>query len=75
MAQEELWKWIENGCQRKLVATQLYKPMTSVELCRLCQVQNPSILPQDVYAILRDMHARGIVQILNEKHRKGRLCL
>ena len=72
-AQKYLGKWLDNGSQRRLVATSLYKPMTSLELCRLCREQNPSVQPQDVWALLRDMANKGIAMAVNSRLRKGRL--
>lgn len=67
----EVLRWIENGQRRRVVATTIYKPMTSVELCRACQEKHPSLQPKNVWEILRDMTVKGFAEKLNSKNRKG----
>ena len=71
--QRTLWKWIEGGSRRHLLVTQLYKPLTTGQLCVLCQQHNPKIRIQDVHALLLDLIEKGLVRAVNRRRRVGRV--
>ena len=67
------WIWLRNSPQREVLAKSLYKPMTTCQIAGLCQRHNPKIRASDVNAHFRDMAAKGLVRVVNNRCRTGRL--
>lgn len=65
--------WLKRGTQRAAVAQALRKPMTGTEICSAARAINPLIQLRDVWHLLRQMQARGLVECLNPRLVTGRL--
>jgi hypothetical protein len=65
--------WLKRGKQRQAVALALRKPMTSKEIYVVARVHIPSLQLRDVWQLLREMQARGLVTCHNPRLVTGRL--
>jgi len=69
----ELGVWLKQGCQRHAVARVLRKPMTPNEIWRAARLLAPRIQLRDVWFLLRQMQAKGLVRCLNPNTVTGKL--
>jgi len=65
--------WLKHGTQRQAVAQALRKPMTTKEICLAARVQAPRLHLRDVWHLLGEMRARGLVACHNPRLVTGRL--
>ena len=66
-------RWIKRGKQRQAVALALRKPMTSKEICVTARTRSPRLQLRDVWHLLGEMQARGLVNCHNPRLVTGRL--
>ena len=57
--------WLNRGRQRQAVALAMRKPMTSKEICATARVRTPRLQLRDVWHLLKEMQARGLVICYN----------
>src|SRR5262245_23402927 len=68
--------WLKRGKQRQAVVRVLRKPMTAKEICLTAKNVNQRIQLRDVWHLLKEMQARGLVECHNLHFVTGRLyCL
>ena len=65
--------WLNRGRQRQAVALAMRKPMTSKEICATARVLTPRLQLRDVWHLLKEMHARGLVICHSPRLVTGRL--
>lgn len=69
----ELGAWLRQGCQRHAVARVLRKPMTPNEIWQAARGFAPRIQLRDVWFLLRQMQASGLIRCLNPNAITGKL--
>jgi Fe2+ or Zn2+ uptake regulation protein len=65
--------WLNRGKQRRAVAQALTRPLTQAEIWKLARLKAESVQLRDVWAILRDFKARGLIYCLNPTVTTGKL--
>jgi hypothetical protein len=65
--------WLNRGKQRRAVAQALTRPLTQAEILQLARPKAPNMQLRDVWAILQDCKARGLVYCLNPTITTGKL--
>ena len=69
-------KWLRRGGQRSALAQVLRKPMTATELCVAARLLSPRVQLRDIWFLMKQFEARGLVVSLNHRAKTGRLfCL
>lgn len=68
-----LWLWVCNSSRRHLIVMSLEKPMTTQQLLKKCQEENPLVRAEDNLKQLKGMIEKGIIRVINTRLRRGRL--
>jgi hypothetical protein len=66
-------RWLQRGKQRAAAARVLQKPMTGKEICVAARRFSPRIQLRDVWHLMQQMEARGLVHCRNPRLVTGRL--
>lgn len=66
-------RWLKRGRQRQAIARVLRQPLTASQLWQLARTHAPKLQLRDVWFLLRQMQAQGLVQCLNPSLLNGKV--
>lgn len=71
--QKDYTQWLKRGRQRVAVARVMRKPMTTTEICQAARPFAPRLQLRDVWHLMQEFQAHGLVTCLNPRHVTGKL--